>query len=470
MSKRKSYEVGFKLKVVDYAEEYGNRSAEREYGVSEKVVRGWRKQKDQLNQLPKSKRAARFSVSPYLSLEKELHDWVIDLRSNGCIVTRLSIRTKALQLAPKYHLAQFKSSAGWCTRFLNRNGLALRQKTHIAQKLPKDVEEKVHNFEKFVLKERKMFDFALGQIGNMDETPMYFDMPGNTTIDRVGSKSVSVKTTGHEKQHFTVVLACQADGQKLRPMVIFKRKTMPKDSFPRDVVVKVHQKGWMDENLTKVWLDEVWMKRPGALLKPRSLLVWDMFRAHLCDSVKAKLKDYRTRQAVIPGGCTSVLQPLDVSVNKPFKTYIRKLWISWMISGEKEFTKGGAMKKPGLSLVVEWVKEAWDSIPEELIIKSFKKCAISNAMDGTEDDMLYEDLVAPASSKDDTGEDLVASRPDEDEDEDEPTTMSDDELNDYYEMTNDHNVGLTNEQMMRMFDSDDDSEKEFYGFSPDEIA
>lgn len=35
MSKRKSYEVGFKLKVVDYAEENGNRCAEREFGVSE---------------------------------------------------------------------------------------------------------------------------------------------------------------------------------------------------------------------------------------------------------------------------------------------------------------------------------------------------------------------------------------------------------------------------------------------------
>jgi len=35
MSKRKSYEVAFKLKVVDYAEEQDNRPAERKYGVSD---------------------------------------------------------------------------------------------------------------------------------------------------------------------------------------------------------------------------------------------------------------------------------------------------------------------------------------------------------------------------------------------------------------------------------------------------
>jgi len=32
-------------------------------------------------------------------------------------------------------------------------------------------------------------------------------------------------------------------------------------------------------------------------------------------------------------------------------------------------------------------------------------------------------------------------------------------------MTNDNNVDLTDEQMMRLFDSDDDSEEQFSGFS-----
>ena len=45
------------------------------------------------------------------------------------------------------------------------------------------------------------------------------------------------------------------------------------------------------------------------------------------------------------------------------------------------------------------VKEAWNSIPEELIIKSFKKCGNSNAMNGTEDDMVYENLVASSTEK-----------------------------------------------------------------------
>ena len=44
----------------------------------------------------------------------------------------------------------------------------------IAQKLPVNVEEKVKSFLKFVINERKLNDFDLAHIGNMDKTPVFF--------------------------------------------------------------------------------------------------------------------------------------------------------------------------------------------------------------------------------------------------------------------------------------------------------
>lgn len=191
---------------------------------------------------------------------------------------------------------------------MNRHGLALCQRTHIAQKLPTDVEKKVKNFHLFVLKHRKLHNFPLAAIGNMDETLISFDLPSNWTVHFKGEKTVSMKTTGAEKSYITVVLGCMADGMKLKPMVVFKRKTMPKEKLPGVMLVHVNKKGWMNKDLCNMWLEKVWSTSPGALINRKSLLVWDMFRGHLGDKVKRTLKSMKVTQAVSPGGCTSVEQ------------------------------------------------------------------------------------------------------------------------------------------------------------------
>ena len=43
------------------------------------------------------------------------------------------------------------------------------------------------------------------------------------------------------------------------------------------------------------------------------------------------------------------------------------------------------------SEVAQWVLTAWKAILESIIVRSFKKCCISNALDGSEDDILWED-------------------------------------------------------------------------------
>ena len=63
---------------------------------------------------------------------------------------------------------------------------------------------------------------------------------------------MTINTTGHEKDRFTVMLACTADGGKLPTLVVLKRKTMPKDKFPAGIIVHAQQKGWIDKRLVQV--------------------------------------------------------------------------------------------------------------------------------------------------------------------------------------------------------------------------
>ncbi|KAG2459032.1 POGK protein, partial [Polypterus senegalus] len=401
MSKQKrcTYKVGFKLEVIKYAKEHGNRAAERHFGPppSEKMIREWQKQEDQLQKLDKSKQTLRGHAAKWPELEVDIKEWITHHRENGFSVSTKMIMNKARLIAVEKGIQDFTGSPSWCYRFMKRSGLAMH-KTKIAQKMPNEYEEKILSFHKFVIDARKKNQFELSQIGNMDEVPLTFDVPSNRTVDHKGAKTITVKTSGHEKTHYTLVLSCCADGTKLPPMLIFKRKTFPKEAIPRGVVVHVHDKGWMDEKGMRLWIEKVWSKRPGGLLKKPSLLVLDQFRAHIADTTKKNFKEVKTHLAVIPGGLTSQLQPLDVSINKPFKVFMREEWNKWMAAGNHDLTPTGRMKRPTITQVCEWVKTSWDSVKDEIIVHSFKKCGISNALDGTEDDMLYENTGTSTSS------------------------------------------------------------------------
>ena len=63
-----------------------------------------------------------------------------------------------------------------------------------------------------------------GNVFAMDETACWMDMPSETTVTFTGAHSVPLKTTGHEKDHFTVILTAKADGTELKPFVVFKGK------------------------------------------------------------------------------------------------------------------------------------------------------------------------------------------------------------------------------------------------------
>ena len=108
---------------------------------------------------------------------------------------------------------------------------------------------------------------------------------------------------------------------------------------------------------------EVWETRPGGLIKKNACLVYDCFKTHLMESIKKKVKDRNTDIALIPAGLTSQLQPLNVSINKPFKEKARVPWSNWMTDEtHHEFTRGGRQKKPSMTQWCHWVLQAWAEI------------------------------------------------------------------------------------------------------------
>ncbi|GFV45785.1 DNA polymerase theta [Trichonephila clavipes] len=93
----------------------------------------------------------------------------------------------------------------------------------------------------------------------------------------------------------------------------------------------------------------------------------DSMKSHVSENVKNALKSASAKIAVIPGGLTKKLQPLDIGINRSFKSKVRKLWEQWMSDGEKNYTKTGKLKRASYENVSRWVLKAWNDVAETTI-------------------------------------------------------------------------------------------------------
>ena len=154
----------------------------------------------------------------------------------------LRVKAKELSTDP-----EFKASLGCYSNWKRRHSISMRTKTSLAQCLPADMEDKVVEFHRFVLRSRQRWGYDLSRILNMDKTPMRFELPATRTLEFTGSRTVPVLSCGADKQSFTVALTVKANGEKLPPKVIFKGVRQLNINTPPRMQISVHKKGWMDE-------------------------------------------------------------------------------------------------------------------------------------------------------------------------------------------------------------------------------
>lgn len=73
--------------------------------------------------------------------------------------------------------------------FMKRCVFLVERHTGTSQKLPAEFAEKLETFHCDVLSQRHKYSYQHGQIGNVDQTPLYFEMPATTTVGTKGSSN-----------------------------------------------------------------------------------------------------------------------------------------------------------------------------------------------------------------------------------------------------------------------------------------
>lgn len=237
------------------------------------------------------------------------------------------------------------------------------------------------------------------RICNVDETPLPWEYLIGRTYNLQGAKTVWSKSadSGTEKYQCTLFLCIFADGvPRVPPILIFTAPTGDKirrkesHLWDKRVHVEFLSTGWMNEDLFSKFIEKFLVPLFG---DHRSLFVFDRYKAHLTAPVIQKCRNHNIIPSLIPAGTTPLTQPLDVAMNKPFKSLI------------KEFTEEAREHKEEEENIEKWsvsqhrivtteaVGRAWEEwhnsvARRKIIIKTFRDTGISLLVDGSCDSEL----------------------------------------------------------------------------------
>ena len=153
--------------------------------------------------------------------------------------------------------------------------------------------------------------------------------------------------------HFFVLLLGKLNGRIVQHEFL---------TYPEGMIYACQDNTWMDKRVMLMWVDMV--LKPYVDTAPQNvvpLLFLDSYHCHMMNSVVNVIQDLGVEVEDIPGGCTSLCQPVDIGINKTFKAFLHKAWEKWMID---EGIRYGMTSPPTRELIAKWAVYAKDQIKE----------------------------------------------------------------------------------------------------------
>ena len=221
------------------------------------------------------------------------------------------------------------------------------------------------------------------------------------TLAAQGSKQVEIRGLD-DKREMTALLATTLGGKVLPPQLIYAGKTPrchPSGiSFPDDWNITHSGNHWSNEQTMLEFADKILIPYVKATKESLSLpsgvqavALFDVFAAHRCSSFLTKLQDAGIKVCFIPAGCTGLLQPLDISVNDPFKQELKSSFSDWYAAKVSEYLRDhgdttGLNVNLKTSIVkplhANWLIHAisWLRLQEDKLLRGWRESGILEAV------------------------------------------------------------------------------------------
>ncbi|QKD57515.2 uncharacterized protein FOBCDRAFT_186614 [Fusarium oxysporum Fo47] len=325
-------------------------------------------------------------------LEKQLFEDFIQLRLQQRAVSTAWFRKRAKDIftssvSSEEQAVLFTFSNGWWAGFRRRYNIIKRRVTKRATQQPEAYREICGSFCKFI--KRVQHDQQLSSLKqqlspkmdienildtprrrfkqrytlNVDETPIAFEIDSGDTWDLQGSKTISVKTVRSG---------------------IFKDEG---NQYAPGIRVIYNEHAYNNEDLMESWLKEDIPTVKSAT--EDFLLVMDAASFHLTDRIKVEVRRQLLTSALIPAGCTSLLQPLDTTINRLFKQFYREEMDIYELEEERKGKTYWTISER--RIMTTWiVHRAWERIKKErdIIRDSFLRAGITTRPDGSQDHLI----------------------------------------------------------------------------------
>lgn len=233
---------------------------------------------------------------------------------------------------------------------MTRMGLVKRRASTAAKTSIKNFEE----VRKLFLHEVKMVadleEIPEDLIINFDQTGIKYIPTSSWTLEKEGSKRVEIVGKG-DKCQITAVLGCSMSGNILPFQLIYEGKTphcFPNFEFPKDWDIACNPTHWLNEAtmlsyLEKIVFPYVSQKRVtlGLPMDYPALLLFDNCNAQCTEDLLKRIDEQNIYVILIPANCTDRLQPLDLSVNKSVKDFLKVAFQEWYAElVSSQFQKG----------------------------------------------------------------------------------------------------------------------------------
>ena len=394
------YTIQQKLEFIKEAEETSNYKVAEKYDVDVSTVRYWRDNKDKY-QLSDNKYDRKMAprILERTELEDAIYEKIIEFRNEGKPISTKLVMVFAIELNKTLE-RNLEALRSWIYRFMARNNFSFRKVTHKYKSsqifhLREDVIRHLNQ----MIKINKEETYQLSNIFNMDEVPIYLASYGNYTWTRKGDQNVDVSMELNPKDRISCILTICSNGSKLPPYCIFKGKEggrieeeLKKHKLikEKEIFFSVNEKAWntrtiMQDYLSKLFSTEQFISNN----KDPILLIMDGFSAHKIGKEQEVdfYKPLNIDPYYIPSNSTHLLQPLDVAINKSFKSKLKEILL--LIALKNQEMKTNEVR----STIIESIVSAWNYVSDDLIKKSFKITGLTQCPYGSEKNQLYKPLL-----------------------------------------------------------------------------